>query len=112
MVYNYPELLVYHSFTCPRRDPTKLQLVKGTAHRNNKPFGTKIKVNTCTNFCVLVIFFTLDIIKSEMNFKLKVKINNSPYIWFSMGIDHGNPYIYTVRQQANYFILHGHGLSA
>ena len=24
--------------------------MKGTAHRNKKPFGTKIKVNTCTNF--------------------------------------------------------------
>ena len=24
--------------------------MKGTAHRNKKPFDTKIKVNTCTNF--------------------------------------------------------------
>ena len=34
------------------RGPTKIPLVKGTAHRNLKPFGTKIKVYTCTN-CVL-----------------------------------------------------------
>ena len=24
--------------------------MKGTAHENLKPFGTKIKVSTCTNF--------------------------------------------------------------
>ena len=41
MTFNYTEVLVYCSLTT---------LVKGTAHRNNKPFGTKIKVNTCTNF--------------------------------------------------------------
>ena len=38
MAFNYTEVIVY----C-----TKIPLVKGTAHRN---FGTKIKVNTCTNF--------------------------------------------------------------
>ena len=46
MEFNYTEVLVYRSFTCP----TKIPLVKGTAHENKKPFGTKIKVNTCTNF--------------------------------------------------------------
>ena len=33
-----------------KRGSTKIPLLKGTAHRNKKPFGTKIKVNTCTNF--------------------------------------------------------------
>ena len=37
----------------------------------------------------------LDIIKSEINFKLKVKM---AYIWFSMGIDHSNPYIHSTTQ--------------
>ena len=35
--FNYTEVLVYRSFTCP----TKIPLVKGTAHENKKPFGTK-----------------------------------------------------------------------
>ena len=33
------------------------------------------------------ILYTGYFIKSEINFKLKVKMN---YIWFSMGIDHSN----------------------
>ena len=37
-------------------------------------------------------FLHLDIIKSEINFKLKVKMKN---ILFSMGIDHSNPYIHS-----------------
>ena len=45
MAFNYIEVLVYGSFTHPRGDPT---LLKGTAHRNKKSFGAKIKVNTCT----------------------------------------------------------------
>ena len=51
-VANYEEMvevIVYRSFTRPRGGPTTL--VKGTtAHGNKKLFGTKIKVNTCTNF--------------------------------------------------------------
>ena len=34
----------------------------------------------------------------ENNFKLKVKKQN-PYIWFSMGIDHSNPYIHSTTIQ-------------
>ena len=48
---NYKEVTVYPSLTRPRWGPTKITLVKGTAHGNLKPFGTKIKVNTYTN-CV------------------------------------------------------------
>ena len=37
MAFNYMKVLVYRSFTCPRRlGPTKIPLVKGTAHRNKK----------------------------------------------------------------------------
>ena len=39
-----------HTSNNYKRGPTKIPLVKGTAHGNNKSFGTKIKVNTCTNF--------------------------------------------------------------
>ena len=35
-------------------------------------------------------------IKSEINFKLKVKVNKIlAYILFSVGIDHSNPYIHS-----------------
>ena len=37
----------------------------------------------------------LGIIKSKINFKLKVKMNKILIIWFSMGIDHSNPYIHS-----------------
>ena len=37
----------------------------------------------------------LDIIKSEINFKLKVKMNKMLIYGFSMGIDHSNPYIHS-----------------
>ena len=37
---NYTEVLVYRSFTLPKKIP----LVKGAAHVNKKPFGIKIKV--------------------------------------------------------------------
>ena len=46
MAFNYTEVQLYSS----KRGPTKIPLVKGTAHGNKKPFGTKIKVNTCTYF--------------------------------------------------------------
>ena len=49
MAFNYTEVLVYRSFTRRRG----VSLVKGTAHGNKKPFGTKIKVNTCTSYFVL-----------------------------------------------------------
>ena len=41
----------------------------------------------------IFVSWHLDIIKSEINFKLKVKMKNIHiYIWFSMGI---NPYIHS-----------------
>ena len=46
---------------------------------------------------MLVIFQTflhLEIIKSEINFKLKVKMTKTLIIMFSMGIDHSNLYIH------------------
>ena len=49
-------------------------------------------------FCILVTFhtfFTLISLKSEVNFKLKVKMNKILIIWFSMGRDHSNPYIHS-----------------
>ena len=47
-----------------------------------------------------------DIIKSEINFKSKNK--NIPYIWFSIGIDHSNPYIHstTVLCDTAYTYIH------
>ena len=50
MAFNYTEVIVYRSFTRRRGVLQKIPLVKGTVHGNKKPFGTKIKVNTCTNF--------------------------------------------------------------
>ena len=53
MAFNYTEMLVYRTFTCPREGPTKILLVKGTAHRNKKPFGTKIMINTIPILCYI-----------------------------------------------------------
>ena len=47
----------------------------------------------------------LDIIKSEINFKLKVKMNKILYISFSMGIDHSNPYIYFLYTVLPYCVI-------
>ena len=33
---------------------------EATAHKNNKPFGTKIKVNTCINFVLARLFEELE----------------------------------------------------
>ena len=43
VAFNYMEVI----FTCPRGGPTKIPVVKGTAHGNLKLFGTKIKVSIC-----------------------------------------------------------------
>ena len=48
-----------------------------------------------TNFCIPVIFHVLSTLISLKVFKLKVKICLCTCIWFSMGIDHSNPYIYS-----------------
>ena len=45
-------------------------------------------------FCILVVFHTFFTLIS-LKVKLKVKMNNNSYIWFSMGIDHSNPYIHS-----------------
>ena len=42
--------LLYTRLQIRERGPTKIPFVKGISHGNKKPFGTKIKVNTCTNF--------------------------------------------------------------
>ena len=66
--------------------------------------------NWSTNFCILVIFhtfFTLILlkVKSTSNWKWKWK---KSYIWFSMGIDHSNPYIHstTILCDANRLCMH------
>ena len=41
---------VVYLFANTWRGPTKIPFVKGISHWNKKPFDTKIKVNTCTNF--------------------------------------------------------------
>ena len=52
--------------------------------------------SSVTNTVKYVNTIHLDIIKSEINFKLKVKMNKMLIIlWFSMGIDHSNPYIHS-----------------
>ena len=39
-------------------------------------------------------FSHIDILKSEINFKIESENEEYPYIWFTMGIDHSNPYIH------------------
>ena len=45
-IHNYTEVLAL----LVQEGPTKIPLANGTAHGNLKPFGTKVKVNTSTNF--------------------------------------------------------------
>ena len=39
-----------------KKGPTKIPLVKGTAHENKKHFNTKLRVNTCRNFLLGRLF--------------------------------------------------------
>ena len=44
--------------------------------------------HNATNFCILVIFNTFFTL-------ISLKVKQNPYIWFSIGIDHSNPYIHS-----------------
>ena len=46
-----------------------------------------------TNFCILIIFHTFLISYNQL--QIESENEEYPYIWFSMGIDHSNPYIHS-----------------
>ena len=87
----------------------RFQLVIWKSLLDIQLYCTYLTSPTCINqflysSCLLCALYT-DII---INFKSKVKIKNIPYIWFSMGIDHSNPYIHstTVLCDTAYTYIH------
>ena len=59
--------------------------MKGTAHGNKKPFDTKIKVNTCTNFVLghLNKKTTMTKKKKKEKKKMKKKMEKSTFTNFT-----------------------------
>ena len=53
---------------------------------------THILHHRSTNFCFMVIFHTFFTLIPWNELQIEIEY---PYIWFSMGIDHSNPYIHS-----------------
>ena len=70
-------------------------------------FFTHVLHNRSTNFCILVIFHTFFTLISLKVFKLKVKVKKILIYWFSMGIDHSNPYIHSTTLLCDMHTLKG-----
>ena len=56
---------------------------------------THILHHNTSNFCILVIFHTFFTLISLNQPQIESENEEYPYIWFSMGIDHSNPYIHS-----------------
>ena len=62
MAFNYTEVLVSHSFNySSKRGPTKILLVKGTAHWNRKPFGLSTSYSVISNPAITSVDIDVDL---------------------------------------------------